>query len=405
MKRFFSFLLVLITLSNILFVTPASAASDQVLNPSVEDVSANDNARPDHWFSSKAGSNNAVFSHDTIARTGQKSVLVNMSEYSSGDAKWYFEHIQAAPNTTYNFTDYYQSDVSTGVLVEYLSTAGKYSYVWIGDLTPSTEWKQASLTFKTPSNVASFSILHFINKNGYLRIDDVSVSSFTPPAPKKFARALVTITFDDGWRSIYNNAYPVMQQYGFRSTQYLTTSFLNKKSYMTNAMVSTMQQNGHEIAAHTVTHPSLPKVSSTQLYNELVNANDTLKTSYGVYPTNFATPYGEYNDSVLTAIKQQYYSHRTIEKGLNYADSMDQYRIKSYMLEVSTPVSQVKKWIDDAKATNSWLVLTYHEVKPNDQWTYNRKLSNFKSEMAYLKQSGVAVVTIEQALSELLPQL
>ncbi len=65
----------------------------------------------------------------------------------------------------------------------------------------------------------------------------------------------VLITIDDGWRSVYTDAYPILKEYGFPFTIFLYTDFISGKGdSMSTAMIRDMQQNGATVGSHSATH-------------------------------------------------------------------------------------------------------------------------------------------------------
>jgi hypothetical protein len=124
----------------------------------------------------------------------------------------------------------------------------------------------------------------------------------------------------------------------------------------------------------------------------------------GVPITDFATPYGEYNANVLTNIKKYYASHRGVESGFNSKDGFDIYDIKVQNVDITTTPAQVAAWVAEAQKDKTWLVLVYHNVdKSGDE--YGVSPENLDTELASIKQTGVAVETMSQALKEVQPQL
>jgi peptidoglycan/xylan/chitin deacetylase (PgdA/CDA1 family) len=224
-----------------------------------------------------------------------------------------------------------------------------------------------------------------------------------PPASGPYSRGIVSLTFDDGWRNQYTNGVPLLQSHGMPATFYLLTSTITYPDYMSKAQFDALKAAGHEIASHTVTHPDLTTVGATKLDNELKNSQATLRGWYG--PTvakNFATPYGAYNSKVLTAIKKYYRSHRSTDDGFNTKADTDIYNIKvQNILDTTTP-TQVGKWVDQAIRDKSWLVLVYHEVTAAaEDPTYAVTPTNLGKELDLIKQKGIAVETVDQALNEL----
>ncbi len=65
----------------------------------------------------------------------------------------------------------------------------------------------------------------------------------------------VLITLDDGWRSVYTDAYPILKEYGYPFTVFLYTSYLSGRgTSMSHAMIREMQQNGATVGSHSMNH-------------------------------------------------------------------------------------------------------------------------------------------------------
>jgi peptidoglycan/xylan/chitin deacetylase (PgdA/CDA1 family) len=168
-----------------------------------------------------------------------------------------------------------------------------------------------------------------------------------------------------------------------------------------------MQADGHEIGGHSVTHPDLTTLSPADLDYELRHSKEYLESVAGAGQVqNLATPYGTYNDAVIAKAKElQYASLRSTDEGFNSKEDFDQYRIEVQNMQKTTTQAEFQSWIDQAKKDNSWLVLVYHRVATSDLEQFDTPEANFRPQMQYLKNSGVTVLTTEQALQELLPQI
>ncbi len=65
----------------------------------------------------------------------------------------------------------------------------------------------------------------------------------------------VLITMDDGWRSVYTEAFPILREYGYPFTVFLYTDFLSGRGLsMTRAMVREMQKHGATVGSHSSNH-------------------------------------------------------------------------------------------------------------------------------------------------------
>jgi hypothetical protein len=131
-----------------------------------------------------------------------------------------------------------------------------------------------------------------------------------------------------------------------------------------------------------------------------------LQTWTGATVKNFATPYGAYNSTVLTGIKKYYSSHRGVEAGYNSKNDFDVYDIKVQNIVNTTTAADVAAWVAQAQHDKTWLVLVYHQVSSDPAaGEYNTPPATFDAQMKAVKNSGVVVKTVQQSLTELLPQL
>lgn len=66
----------------------------------------------------------------------------------------------------------------------------------------------------------------------------------------------VLITMDDGWRSVFTEAYPILRTFGYPFHLFLYTSFISGKGdSLSPAMIREMMQNGASIGSHSASHP------------------------------------------------------------------------------------------------------------------------------------------------------
>lgn len=427
----------------IIAATPAPA-SNLVANPSAEASTAD---APAAWTQAFANGTNAPsYEYLQTGRTGAHSLKVGITGYESGDAKWVSAAIPVTPGKTYNIGDFYQTNSAANEVIVYDGTSGGYLAV-LGVPPASAGWNQFSAQYTVPDGIMSISIGHALYGNGWLVTDDYTVAEVgtpdsTPiptsvpapvsnpqpvaaPAPNatSFSRPLISLTFDDGWKSIRTNGLPKLQQYGFTSTQYVNSDPIEAgfAGYMTPSDLRDFTAAGHEVAWHTRSHADLVGMDAATRNTELTVPGSFASTLMGLnvpMSTNFATPFGSYGSDgiVIDAIKANgWTSHRSTDVGFNTKLDLDTAHtrlttdnIKVQNIVNTTSAAEVQSWISDAVATNSWLVIVYHEVSdgPVDpDPTYSASLSAFDQQLNAIKQSGVAVVTVDAALAELKPQL
>ncbi|OQB21055.1 MAG: Peptidoglycan-N-acetylglucosamine deacetylase [Firmicutes bacterium ADurb.Bin182] len=78
------------------------------------------------------------------------------------------------------------------------------------------------------------------------------------------------------------------------------------KKYPDN--VKAIHAAGHELGNHSMTHPHMNSLSKKQIQKELIDFDDLLEKLIGKRSATFRAPYGEYNDTVITATRELGYT-------------------------------------------------------------------------------------------------
>lgn len=234
-----------------------------------------------------------------------------------------------------------------------------------------------------------------------LQVRDIDKS--TTPI-KLFNEPLVTITFDDGWESVYTAAFVPMQEDGLLSTQYIMSGSLDNPLYMSVAQLQSMQHAGHSIGGHTDTHADLTMLDDAGLYKELAGSQQKLQKNFGPIK-DFTSPYGAYNTYTLQTIAKYYRSQKNAEGDpshdlnttLNTQTSFDPLNIKSFSVRNTTTLYDLQKLIDGAIKEKAWLVLTYHQVDYSQE-TFSVNPNEFKDQMKLVSNARLRSASIGQVL-------
>lgn len=121
----------------------------------------------------------------------------------------------------------------------------------------------------------------------------------------------VVITFDDGYKNIYENAHPILQKYQFPYTVFVNPPLIGKERYQLDwQQVNTMSKQGVTFANHGNEHiHSLQKQPAENQSEWLVRvvenvtlAEQLLTDKLGYSLKYFAYPYGEYSQEYKQAL-------------------------------------------------------------------------------------------------------
>jgi peptidoglycan/xylan/chitin deacetylase (PgdA/CDA1 family) len=361
--------------------------------------SSPDGSMPLGWVQSNWGTNTPKFTYLPTGHTGTRSAEIQMSNYTDGDAKWYYEPQAVKAGSMLKFMDYYKSNITTSVVVMFEKADGSVVYQGLPQVSPSSEWAIYSATFEVPTGAAKMTVFHLVSANGYLIVDDYSVSAYTPQA---LNRPMLSITFDDGWEDNYTTVLPRLKKYNLKSTQFYATMYIQSgKEYQIKAF----KDAGHEIGSHTITHADLTKLSPADLSKELVDSKKFIEGIVGTgVVKNFASPFGAYNDTVLAEIQKTYTSHRSVDVGYNSKDNFRAMNVRVQNVLSTTTAAEVQGWINRALQDNTWLVLVYHRVGANPG-PYDTTPAIFDKHLQTIKNSGIAVVKYNAGLNEVKSQL
>ncbi len=154
--------------------------------------------------------------------------------------------------------------------------------------------------------------MEFLAKHNYYVATLADFRAFLA-GEKALPQRTALITIDDGYRSVYEIAYPILKKYGFPATLFLYTDFLGAADALTWPQLREMTQSGLiEIQSHSKTHSNLalkdPKESEVQyrkrVRGEVETSASIIKATLGEDITAFAYPYGDTNDRVMEQLKQ-----------------------------------------------------------------------------------------------------
>jgi len=116
----------------------------------------------------------------------------------------------------------------------------------------------------------------------------------------------VIITFDDGDLDVYENAYPIMLEYGFIGAFYIVSSRIGADGYIGVDQLKEMALNGWEIGSHTVNHIDLTQ-NHDSVREEMLQSRLDIEDAISVTVTSLAYPYGLVDEYIATQAQEYGY--------------------------------------------------------------------------------------------------
>ena len=168
------------------------------------------------------------------------------------------------------------------------------------------------------------------------------------------ARAAI-LTFDDGWKSQYDVAWPILKQYGYPLTLFIYTEGVRGGHYgggeaLSWEQLAEMRDAGVDIQAHSETHPDLrkpydkiakkrlaPPEYEQWLENEIGRSKRTLEEKLGIRVNCFAVPYGNINDRVRDVCKKEGYEGVFTVYGQRLVYNAPNNSLGRYLIEANKP--------------------------------------------------------------------
>jgi len=199
--------------------------------------------------------------------------------------------------------------------------------------------------------------MRYLKKKGYRVISTSELLGFVQyrhALPKKS----VVIAIDDGYRSAYHIAYPILKKYGFAAILFIYTGYVGiSKNAITWDQLKEMKAAGFEIGSHTKSHSDLTKENEgesdgayrARIKTELLGSKQILDKRLRQDTVYIAYPYGRYNESILEVSEQVGYTLGfSVKRGGNpfFADPLRLKRDQILKREMKTFVKRLKTFYE-----------------------------------------------------------
>ena len=165
--------------------------------------------------------------------------------------------------------------------------------------------------------------MKYLKDNGYTTLfasEITSANNYEKP---------VIITFDDGYKDIYTNAWPILQKYNQKGNSYIISGWIGGDVYMNNNMIKEIHNSPNfEIGSHTVTHRQLATLSNEDIEYEVRQSKQDLENLLGSPINVIAYPVGSYDNRVLNIVSKYYKYGLSTDNGMENPNNPNTYNLK-----------------------------------------------------------------------------
>lgn len=188
----------------------------------------------------------------------------------------------------------------------------------------------------TPTNVFR-DFVGYIAEKGYGICSMHDYLSKSKEERKKW----IVCTFDDGYKSLTNDALEILKKQGFTATVFVCTGLIGKDNSWNNKdailrehldinAINLLIKEGWEVASHGVFHKNLLKLSDVEIEYELLESKKALNQIVG-YCDTYAYPYGAYNKFIRRCVEKYYKYAFAVDQG-GTSMVVDKHQLKRYSI-------------------------------------------------------------------------
>lgn len=212
---------------------------------------------------------------------------------------------------------------------------------------------------------------------------------------------LIVLTFDDGHKSIYELAFPVMQEYSYPGVNFIPSGWINQPEMLTLEQLRKLEIEGWETGGHTVTHANLTTIPVDSVRSEIRRNYEQL-VKFGLKHRCFALPAGHSNEETTRIIKK-YFSIIRTSQNERYSFPLNLDRLGYYQVQNNDDANSLLMRVAHGINQGESLIIFgfHHFTLGKSDFITTIHLSVFKEFLKGIKKRNLQVVTLSEAVDRL----
>ncbi|MBU0908856.1 MAG: polysaccharide deacetylase family protein [Proteobacteria bacterium] len=193
--------------------------------------------------------------------------------------------------------------------------------------------------------------MQYLKDNGYTPISLDELFDFLKYR-KDIPPKAVVITIDDGWRGVYDIAYPILKKFDYPATLFIYTDLINgSRKTLSWDMVAELDKAGIDVQCHTKTHRNLNRIVgnepfqqyASEIEHEITECTEIVERKLHKQVKYMAYPYGETNKLAIAFLEKNGYQGAFTVKRHSNPFFMDPYALNRSMVYGDFSLETFKK--------------------------------------------------------------
>lgn len=217
----------------------------------------------------------------------------------------------------------------------------------------------------------------------------------------RFSRGVITLVFDDGYQDVFDRVLPLLRGRGIRATFAIPVD-TERVARTEGAAIAPLdawkdlcRRDGHELAAHGVTHRPFTELDDAELERELRESQAATGATTLVYPG------GAFDERVKRAAATVFRAGRGTARGVESLPPPDRYALRT----LNATGQNFQRWRFrprelQALLTGHWAIETFHRITDRPTNVHDIPFQDFARHLTWLRRLPIRIATTREVMHD-----